>query len=95
MCPGADGPVTSGTTPEEMVAIETTAPALPPPTSQTNGHSEPPSVKSHKKNGAGSYSRASDFLSNTSNWKVSVYGWVVSVKEVKTYVVGCRLLKVL
>ncbi|CAD6574559.1 MAG: Saccharopine dehydrogenase [Tremellales sp. Tagirdzhanova-0007] len=70
MCPGADGPVTSGTTPEEMVAIETTAPALPPPTSQTNGHSEPPSVKSHKKNGAGSYSRASDFLSNTSNWKI-------------------------
>ena len=57
---------------EEMVAIDTNQPSLPPP-QQTqpngkaeNGHSHPPPVKSHK----GVYGRASDFLSNTSNWKI-------------------------
>ena len=94
MCPNPDGPVTSGTTSDEMVAIETTAPALPPPTSQTNGHSEPPSVKSHKKNGAGSYSRASDFLSNTSNWKVGFFRAFVN-GFVDLFVAVCRLSKVL
>ncbi|EIW68752.1 hypothetical protein TREMEDRAFT_44559 [Tremella mesenterica DSM 1558] len=78
MCPppDSDAAVTNGT--EEMVPIVTDAPALPPSlnertngtngvngTNGTNGHSAPPSGK-HK----GAYGRASDFLSNTSNWKV-------------------------
>lgn len=73
---------------DEMVAIDTTQPSLPPPaqtgvseisteapapaangSANGNGngeHSHPPAVKSHK----GVYGRASDFLSNTSNWQV-------------------------
>lgn len=70
MCPNPDGPTTAGPTSDEMVPIETNAPPLPPPSFETNGHSEPPTVKSHKGNGA--YGRASDFLSNTSNWKVGL-----------------------
>lgn len=70
MCPTPDETNANGK--EEMVAIDTQQPSLPPP-QQTqpngkaeNGHSHPPAVKSHK----GVYGRASDFLSNTSNWKV-------------------------
>jgi homocitrate synthase len=86
MCPPPDAP-TNGN--DEMVAIDTTQPSLPPPAQtgvseisteapstngNTNGngslpeqqHSHPPAVKSHK----GVYGRASDFLSNTSNWQV-------------------------
>jgi len=81
MCPPPDAPM-NGT--DEMVPIDTTQPSLPP-AAQTgastvsneapppanglvsNGeHSHPPAVKSHK----GVYGRASDFLSNTSNWQV-------------------------
>jgi homocitrate synthase len=48
-----------------MVPIDTDdAPHIPPPAA--NGTSAPPPVKAHK----GVYGRASDFLSNTSNWKV-------------------------
>ena len=85
MCPPPDVPNGAGT--DEMVAIDTTQPSLPPPqqtgasnvATQANGatnggydgangnHSHPPEVKTHK----GPYGRASDFLSNTSNWKVS------------------------
>lgn len=69
MCPPADQPNGNGTSHEDMVPVDTTnAPHIPPPPAQTNGHSEPPPVKSHK----GVYGRASDFLSNTSNWKVSL-----------------------
>lgn len=85
MCPPPDQPITNGS--DEMVAIDTTQPSLPPPaqtgasevSTQANGtanghgtangvHSHPPDVKSHK---VGVYGRASDFLSNTSNWQVS------------------------
>lgn len=63
MCPPADAPIANGN--EEMVPIDTDdAPHIPPPAS--NGESVPPPVKSHK----GLYARPSDFLSNTSNWKV-------------------------
>ena len=66
MCPPADQ--TNGVTKDEMVPIDNSnTPHIPPPTNETNGKSEPPPVKSHK----GVYGRASDFLSNTSNWKVS------------------------
>jgi hypothetical protein len=84
MCPPPDAPVEGK---EEMVPIDTTQPSLPPPSQtgpaetnnangkpsstpangDANGHSHPPAVKSHK----GLYNRPSDFLSNTSNWKVS------------------------
>jgi homocitrate synthase len=86
MCPPPDAPVNGN---EEMVAIDTNQPSLPPPAQTgastvatdsdapaagtpnglvSNGeHSHPPPVKSHK----GVYGRASDFLSNTSNWQVS------------------------
>ena len=86
MCPPPDAPVNGN---EEMVAIDTNQPSLPPPAHTgasevatdadapvagtpnglvSNGeHSHPPAVKSHK----GVYGRASDFLSNTSNWQVS------------------------
>ena len=86
MCPPPDvNGAANGT--DEMVAIDTTQPSLPPPQQTgasnvaaqakgaTNGgydgangnHSHPPEVKTHK----GPYGRASDFLSNTSNWQVS------------------------
>jgi homocitrate synthase len=84
MCPPPDVPM-NGT--DEMVAIDTTQPSLPPPAqtgastvsteapangNSANGeHSHPPPVKSHK----GVYGRASDFLSNTSNWQVGHYGY--------------------
>lgn len=71
MCPTPDAPANGH---EEMVPIDTQQPSLPPP-AQTkpngkaeNGHSHPPAVQSHK----GVYGRASDFLSNTSNWKVGI-----------------------
>lgn len=68
MCPSPDTPANG--THEEMVPIETNAPALPEPSlNERNGHVDPPKVKSHKE----SYGRASDFLSNTSNWKVCLY----------------------
>ena len=64
MCPPADAPIANGS--EEMVPINTDdAPHIPPPAA--NGESVPPPVKAHK----GLYARPSDFLSNTSNWKVS------------------------
>ena len=66
MCPPADAPTTNGQ--EEMVPIDNSnTPHLPPSTNETNGVSAPPPVKSHK----GLYARPADFLSNTSNWKVS------------------------
>jgi len=92
MCPPPDAPMTGN---EEMVAIDTNQPSLPPPAQTgastvatdsdapvagtpnglvSNGeHSHPPPVKSHK----GVYGRASDFLSNTSNWQVGHHFGVV------------------
>jgi homocitrate synthase len=88
MCPPPDAPMNGN---DEMVAIDTNQPSLPPPAQTgaseistdadapvagtpnglvSNGeHSHPPAVKSHK----GVYGRASDFLSNTSNWQVCAY----------------------
>ncbi|WWD22141.1 homocitrate synthase, mitochondrial [Kwoniella shandongensis] len=76
MCPPPDQPIVANgngvAADEEMVAIDTTTPHI---SSTSNGHAEavnesstqqPPAVKSHK----GVYGRASDFLSNTSNWKI-------------------------
>jgi hypothetical protein len=65
MCPSADATPAPGK--DEMVPIVNDGPHIPPPIQETNGHSEPPKVKSHNQ----LYGRASDFLSNTSNWKVS------------------------
>ena len=83
MCPQTDAAPNG----DEMVPINTSSqPHIPesvpagtngtlPETNghpQTNGdanhHSAPPKVKSHQ----AMYGRASDFLSNTSNWKVCV-----------------------
>lgn len=72
MCPPADEPINNGAD-QEMVAIETNTPHISSSSaSQVNGaagtaQAQPPAVKTHK----GLYGRASDFLSNTSNWKVS------------------------
>ena len=54
---------------EQVVPVETSTPHTTPSESKVNGHGAPPPVKSHK----GMYGRASDFLSNTSNWKVSMF----------------------
>ncbi|WWC67732.1 homocitrate synthase, mitochondrial [Kwoniella pini CBS 10737] len=71
MCPPPDQPVTSNGD-EEMVPIINDGPHI---SSSTNGQvkkinenvsEQPPAVKSHK----GLYGRASDFLSNTSNWSI-------------------------
>ncbi|KIS02271.1 homocitrate synthase, mitochondrial [Cryptococcus deuterogattii 2001/935-1] len=71
MCPPADEPINNGAD-QEMVAIETNTPHISSSSaSQVNGavgtaQAQPPAVKTHK----GLYGRASDFLSNTSNWKI-------------------------
>ncbi|WVQ69033.1 homocitrate synthase, cytosolic isozyme [Kwoniella botswanensis] len=71
MCPTPDQPITSNGD-EEMVPIINDGPHI---SSSTNGEikrtnestsQQPPAVKSHK----GLYGRASDFLSNTSNWSI-------------------------
>ncbi|OCF39933.1 homocitrate synthase, mitochondrial [Kwoniella heveanensis CBS 569] len=72
MCPPADAPIASNGAAEEMVAIDTNTPHISSSSNgQVNGVNEPtsqqpPAVASHK----GLYGRASDFLSNTSNWKI-------------------------
>ncbi|UOH81039.1 homocitrate synthase, mitochondrial [Cryptococcus neoformans] len=71
MCPPADEPINAGAD-QEMVAVETNTPHISTSSaSQVNGttgtaEAQPPAVKTHK----GLYGRASDFLSNTSNWKI-------------------------
>lgn len=75
MCPPADEPINAGAD-QDMVAIETNTPHISTSSAnQVNGttgtaEAQPPAVKTHK----GLYGRASDFLSNTSNWKVSNRG---------------------
>ncbi|ODN96394.1 homocitrate synthase, mitochondrial [Cryptococcus wingfieldii CBS 7118] len=70
MCPPADAPIENAD--QEMVAIDTTTPHISDTSASnvnsTNGTAaaQPPPVKAHK----GVYGRASDFLSNTSNWKI-------------------------
>jgi homocitrate synthase len=64
-----------------MVAVDASSqPHIPDlvngvqPNTITGAESQPPVVKSHKQG----YKRASDFLSNTSNWKVGAildYHW--------------------
>ncbi|WWC87097.1 homocitrate synthase, cytosolic isozyme [Kwoniella dendrophila CBS 6074] len=72
MCPPADQPISATNGGEEMVPIINDGPHI---SSSTNGQinkinentsQQPPAVKSHK----GLYGRASDFLSNTSNWSI-------------------------
>ncbi|KAL7418556.1 homocitrate synthase lys21 [Cryptotrichosporon argae] len=66
MCPPPDAPI-NGNGHDEMVPIDTSAPALP----ATNGKQEAASsneLTHYAKKGF--YARPADFLSNTSNWKI-------------------------
>jgi hypothetical protein len=58
MCPTPDAPVNGN---EEMVLADVSAAVKKPEGSHTHGAKH------------GFYNRPSDFLSNTSNWKVSVF----------------------
>jgi hypothetical protein len=67
---------------------ETARPAIPPanqtaPNGSSNGHSHPPTNKAK-----GPYSRASDFLSNTSNWKVSRGAGFHDIPEARVWDTG-------
>ncbi|WVO15847.1 hypothetical protein L204_103509 [Cryptococcus depauperatus] len=69
MCPTPDQPTTN-TSDQVMVPVDITSPHVNTTskdhTSNGTAVAQPPAVKSHR----GLYGRASDFLSNTSNWKI-------------------------
>lgn len=70
MCPHENGDAPPAST-DEMVPIDTSnEPHVAAPGPQTNGHKQA-DTSNHRAGNKNAYGRASDFLSNTSNWKVS------------------------
>lgn len=76
MCPPADEQLAPPSK-EDCVPIDTSAPAIPTSTGQQNGESHLPAAAQpqHHSNGGQNKKnpygpRYSDFLSNTSNWKI-------------------------